>query len=501
MIAPADWPALKLARLSAAPAVEYERGVWGKVHGAASDFRWIARSPAFGLERSDLPRQLDLGSEDRPVHFQAWRNLGDRCYAVSAYPSRAMDAAGRSGFLEKQMLEWRMTPAIPAALAALLLLPLAARMTDHIWWDRAGDAPWSDRGAFLPIAAKEQRPFVVDEEQVSAAIERGRGALRELVALENLEMLYDQLLRGSRPAYLCGVRQPLPAEALAALLLPLPAELSERLSVAGWIPSTNSSLPDLGTRWDIVAGARQATAAASSSPRARELAEALLTGETPSGLASLNPTAIAPPPAPKQQMTTRPATPRKSARFRPGSRLDLTPPAVGSPKIVQELYAFAAAADRRWLSPDTLKEAGGKKRFAPDEPSARLLCAWVTEVRSQRPTRAHEAQWSAKVDVLRGAALVLVPAASTVATVGLPDAGSVVPALLFGCLLDGSGERDALAALGGQALRTLIEQSTARGSSAFWSRRVSDWLRNWESHTNSQTVRNAMVGLLSRQRP
>ena len=51
-----------------------------------------------------------------------WRTLADQCFALVSYPSRAIDTAGRSSFLEKQVLAWRRPIGIPAALGALLLL-------------------------------------------------------------------------------------------------------------------------------------------------------------------------------------------------------------------------------------------------------------------------------------------------------------------------------------------------------------------------------------------
>ena len=98
------WPALR--GLGEPTAIECERGVFGKMHGARSDFRWIARSAAF-LRDGWLEDKFALGSEDLPTRLSFWRCLPEHgCYIAGyAYPSRAQDASGRRGFLEKQFLQ------------------------------------------------------------------------------------------------------------------------------------------------------------------------------------------------------------------------------------------------------------------------------------------------------------------------------------------------------------------------------------------------------------
>ena len=237
------WPALLSP--SPLPAVlPYERAVWGKVHAADSDFRWIARSSDLEDAEPELKSQISLGAEERPVTAQLWRNLGGRCYAVGLYPSRAKDTAGRTDFLEKQVLAWERLPDrgrtpeldIPAALGALLLLPRVAALGDVIWWGRSAGKPWSNPGFSLSIDPAAHEPLPVGKEELAAAIERGVEALRGAVPEPQLAGLYDQILARRRPACLTGLQPPLPPEALGALLLPLPRELADSLSLAGWIP-------------------------------------------------------------------------------------------------------------------------------------------------------------------------------------------------------------------------------------------------------------------------
>ncbi|HEX6161179.1 MAG TPA: hypothetical protein VF111_13485, partial [Thermoanaerobaculia bacterium] len=326
-----DWPALHgFEPHPLFDAISFERAVWGKVHGAATDFRWIARTPAFAADRSDIQTQLNLGGEDTPAAFQAWRSDGDRFYAVTGYPSRAIDASGRRGFLEKQVLEWRRSDGAPAVVGALLLLPHAAQMTDAIWWDRAAGELWSSPEACLPI--DDSTPLLAGEDDLVAAIERGRAVLRESVSRDAIEQLYEQLLQRRSPAFLGTITQPLPPEALAALLLPLPRDIADRLSIAGWIPSSRPSMSDLATHWDVLVTPRPGDGFKSA--EARQMVEMLL-DETTSA-----------PPAPSRAVPVMPRRPR------PRMRLDVTPPEPGAPGVIQELYDLAATVDRRWLAPD-----------------------------------------------------------------------------------------------------------------------------------------------------
>lgn len=265
-----------------------ERGVWGKAHGARSDFRWLAQSAAFGegTGGGELGRKLNLGLEDRPEKLVAWR-MGDHgtASAVAAYPSRAADAAGRRGFLEKQILVWRPLDAlpdrVPAAAAAFLLLETAASFDDRIWWDRQDGARWSDPAFVLPIPAPGHPPVALSERALADAVAAGIDELsRSGISEDELARFYTALLAGERPAKLGGVAAPLPPRALAALLLPLPREHADALSLLGGLPSSRGDLEELGQRFDGVVlprgrelGDREVT------PRARRLAVALLAGD------------------------------------------------------------------------------------------------------------------------------------------------------------------------------------------------------------------------------
>lgn len=439
------WPALRLER-PLPDFLHYERAVWGKVHGAPTDFRWIARSPGFAPDCPDLARQLNLGGEDVLSRFQAWRSLGDRCYAVSIYPSRAIDASSRRDFLEKQVIEWRPPAGVPAALGALLLLPLVARFTDEIWWGRFPLELAHDPAMVMQIPSAEIEPLAIDDDRLAEAAARGRRALQEAVAPADLEQLYDQLRANRRPSFLPGLRQPLPPEALAALLLPLSREVADRISLAGWIPTSRPSFTDLAGRWDIVVGTPDQP--------------------VPSPVVM---TSAAPPAAP----ITSDIPPR------PGARLALTPPEPGA-RVIDRLYQFARDPGRRWLTPDDLKGLESLPQLSPRDHAAGILCGWVREVCDGRPSWAHPKQWEVKIDLLRSAALVIVPDASTLDAIGSPAADARVPLLFFALALERRMERERLAAIGENALRQTLHQSLTCAAPKAWMNKLREWLRLWQ---------------------
>lgn len=225
------------------------RAVWGKAHGAISDYRWLAASRDLDLGRLDLWRRLTLGLEDRPSRLVAWRRLDGLGVAVGGYPSRAADAAGRRGFLEKGVLVTPLEDDVPAAVASLVLLPPASGFDDAVWWSKRDDPAWRDGSYVLPLEPSPAVP--VAPEAVAAAVATGLQQLRAVAAEADLAAFYAALLAGARPAVL-PLAAPLPAEALAALLLPLPRDVADRLSLAGWLPASRGDLAELASRWDVV---------------------------------------------------------------------------------------------------------------------------------------------------------------------------------------------------------------------------------------------------------
>jgi hypothetical protein len=278
------------------------------------------------------------------------------------------------------------------------------------------------------------------------------------------------------------LREPLPAEAIAALLLPLPRDVADRISIAGWIPTSRPSIDDLAARWDVLvlepehatpsvpitvsdeAGRLARTVLDHDPPRLEEVEEVETIDE-----ASLLPVASA---------TSKP--------FRPGVPLDVTPPDPEAAPIIHQLYEFAAARDRRWVSPETLRTSNGKLRFSSSEPSGQLLCNWAEEVRIQDRQHADSRQWDVKVDLLRSAAIVLVPEPATLEKFRTAQLSGRVPLLFFARMLKGRAEWDVLAGIGEGGLRWLLEQSVSCGFSSATS--LNGWLTSWQETSTRNDV-------------
>lgn len=444
--APFAWPGLRLA--GAVPdrfLLHVERGVWGKAHGARTDYRWLAASPGFEAFGERLEFELALGSEDEP-HGGAtfWRRLAGGACAVRVYPSRAIDASGRSGFLEKQVLAWRRDPELPAALAAFTLLRVVARLEDGVWWKRRQEVDWERPDTVLGL---EDCPSVeTTPAELAAAVSSGIAALGNVVGREELTAAYACLLANPpRAAWLRHLERPLPPEALAALLLPLSRERGELLSLASWVPSSRADVEELETRWSVLGEpathrfAHGDTATVEVSETSM-LASALLAGD-PESLEAMPVWKIEVeerPPAPAAEPQARPAKTPVDELWPGPFELQLTAPPVGAPRVLHVLFDFARCVDRRWLDPEQLPAlCGGDplRPFATGSSEAQLLWSWVREITLGRPPRVDEEEWTVKGDLLRAAAVAFAPDPAMVAELGWPQTGWVPP-LLFAPVLE-----------------------------------------------------------------
>lgn len=468
-----SWPAL--AGVSAASLPHFlavERAVWGKVHGARSDFRWIAASRGFAVRGRGLERELAVGIEDRPVRFPFWRAAPGLHVAGSGYPSRARDASGRGGALEKQLLAWRAEHSVPAGAAALLLLPRAAELDDGAWWGRAAPAAWdADPRFVLDLGGPLEVP--VSERLLAEAAARGIADLRARLVPDGgaaLAEVFGALLAGRRPV-LCPLGdQPLEPEALAALLLPLDRERADGLSLAGWLPSSRPPRADLGGSWDVVvhAGGRSRTAEATATdPRTRAMAAALLAGD-PSllgGSPALDRPAARPAPAAADDPR------RRDARELPPAEEPVTPdlpPLPRAPELAEPpagagagwriLYDFARDPHRFWLDPQELapylREPAGE-----NEEAVQTALSWLRTLASSRPPSAPAGdQHRAKEDLLWAGILALSPTPLTVERLGALRSG-LVPPLLYLMALHPESWSYISGALGMERATRLLEQS------------------------------------------
>lgn len=397
-----QWPALLGLRQELPAALAYGRGVWGKVHEARSDYRWIAASEGFPCS-GGLERDLTIGREAAGRGW-FWRPLPGRgaCFGGSLYPSRARDKAGRENFLEKQVVSFRMAEDLPAALGALLLLPAAAAWRDDIWWGRSSERLRTDHDYVLPIPDLATVPC--SETAIAGAIARG---LDSLMAVEDgvLESFYARLLSGIQAFPLCG--HGLPPEALAALLLPLERTLSDRLSLVQWTPAGPAGGTDAGGlagRWDLVvlpqAPRQRIVPAAGESNKASRDRVTALRERDPGPLIRPRPaaprTAESPPPL-AQTGNARLLDP--SEPIPPRARLALEAPPPGTWEVLAEIHAFACEVDRRWLEVRKYRDRLAEIPAGSEE--AALLGRWAGAVAASRPHYADPRQWAKKAELLR----------------------------------------------------------------------------------------------------
>lgn len=249
-----DWPALDAKGRELSGALTYERGIWGKAHDSAADYHWIALTPALEAPSRNVELELSLGAADVPrKHATFWRTIGDTSYAGVMYRSPSSDAAGRTGFLEKQVLEWKH-PDVPAAIGALLLLPVVEKLDSSEWWSKRTEVQWDERDDH-PIELAAGAPVPLTPAAIERAIADGIRALRSATNEDALSALYADVLAGRRATALADTADVLSASAVAALLLPLPRSLADQLSIVSWLPVSwlsDSAAESIRRCWDLV---------------------------------------------------------------------------------------------------------------------------------------------------------------------------------------------------------------------------------------------------------
>jgi len=332
------WPALECSE-TLPQQLKFERGVWGKVHGARSDFRWIAVSPSFNGRENALERNLFLGDESAATTFSMWRTLGNTHYAIHCYPSRAQDADGRSGFLEKQILEWQRPANLPALLGSLLLLSQPA--TDEIWWEQAKEIKWLESDAVVLL---EGANLPVSWQEIEQCIKRGCQSLADNLSEEKLSDFYAQILAKQPPSLL--VEHSLKAEALAVLLLPLPRSIADKLSLTGWLPAKRTTDVDkLRLHWDVICTNTVLNTSKVPSPEqrreAKKMSQAVLANEP--------------------RLLNQVADKINKSSFSESSEVQFTlwgPSSAGKTVFLAQLYVEATLNQKNWnvfLTPESLE--------------------------------------------------------------------------------------------------------------------------------------------------
>lgn len=389
-----QWPALSgLERVPARAQVPCDRGVWGKIHQAATDYRWIGRSPGFGAGLRRPEEVLAVGPVEVPRRAFGWRVLDRRRFALVTAASRAVDRAQRSGFLESEILEltaladdWPLAAQALAALDTLEAAPV-------VEWGLAAES--------LALAAEAERRLpappnlVLDSSKLTEIVARGRAGLATRAALADgrhrLVALYDRLLSGRAPGVAWwATGEPLGAAALGCLLLPLPAERARHLSLLGWVFAPRVDPATFANRWDLVVTPDEPPSTPGQpSAEAERLVDLLLEGP-------------------------------KAPRARPSPAASpFEAPAEGSSPWLVSLYEFARDPARRWFVPEVTGP------WPPAAEAVRLLAAWIEALERHPPPEVHPEQWRTKADQLRSAAWALAPGPETEARIGSFASGRI----------------------------------------------------------------------------
>lgn len=462
------WPAL--AGVDPADSLTVHRAVLGKVHQAASDFRWITRTDAVDPRRLGLDQRLSLGPEDRPLRAAAWRSLADACVAIVVYRSRAVDRAGRSGGLEKQVLYWSNPAPGATAAGAFGLLHALADASDALWWDQWQDFRWDDSEFFLP-----REPENLPLRSLDLLVEQGLTELREAVSQQQLAAFYAELLAAAphAPARLDAIAEPLTPLALAALLLPFDPKDARRLSIAGALPNSRQQ-PSALQNWDGVVRTAEQPELPDDRPqpnarqleRGAEFAAAVWRG-APEELRPRRAAAPAPPPPPA------PAPPQPD------------PPKRQAPQQPVELSASARRFEQLLLAgpAERYLEPAAENVELQAEPAARLLLAQARKAMDEltpetlgKEPRAR--QLALKVEMIRAWICSCCPYPEIAGNVSA-ESNARVPPLYYAA----SVEPEVWAAactLAPQRLRTLCRRSSELESG--WTRELRDRYRQWLRH-------------------
>ncbi|MGB7984547.1 MAG: hypothetical protein WCF54_05255 [Terracidiphilus sp.] len=262
-----SWPALQ-GWDGVWKSFQTSRAVFGKVHRAPTDYRWIAWSEGFDPRPYALEQELGLGVQENPSPVVCWRSKSamGRPMAVRYYPSNAVDAGGRPAGAESQVLAaaFDVPDSMPAAALAFLLLPEAPNLNEEVWWEQHRDRRWPDSDFFLTIPREERwqieagadpdlRPRLrKGVEELFKALGCGEAYGSENDGDKRLTNFYEQLLAGSALAVLKTPVGQLSPLAMAALLLPLERRRADQLRLAGGLLSPWFAPERLGNSWDAV---------------------------------------------------------------------------------------------------------------------------------------------------------------------------------------------------------------------------------------------------------
>ncbi len=209
------WPALEQVGRGRRWRLQCARAHWGGTKGADGT-GWVEIGAGFDAESKRRAEALYLGDEDDPNDALIWHSTDGVHLAVQCRPTPADDGSVRT-LLERRVLEFRNPRKLPPALLAFAMLPEVQALGD--------DAGGAASDLFL------------DERALVDRIETGCRELGRVLSLEVLTEVYARLLSDQRYVVLPEPVEPLTPAAFAVLLLPLPRDLADRLSMLSRLPS------------------------------------------------------------------------------------------------------------------------------------------------------------------------------------------------------------------------------------------------------------------------
>lgn len=279
-----DWPALRGGRDTPGH-ITVERGIHGKIPGDRNDLRWLAASEGLLQQAPDLDGQLTIGATPQGGHGLYWRALPRGHHAAMAVmPSGVYDVAERPAIIQRQVWLWTGSPgdasgpaSVEVALASLCEM---ADLEENAVWDGRTASFWDDHRSIMTIEPQEMTLPGPSSPELRDQITDGLEALGRALDRDQLARIYQTLLHPRELPLLVPLQRPLPATALACLLLPLAPARADGVSLAGWLLSPRTTAENLVGQWDVAFrfGDRAANAARDLEvgPVARSMADAIL---------------------------------------------------------------------------------------------------------------------------------------------------------------------------------------------------------------------------------
>nr|VFJ49980.1 MAG: hypothetical protein BECKDK2373C_GA0170839_102723 [Candidatus Kentron sp. DK] len=435
----AGWPALE-GLPEADVELKCQIGVWSKAPGAASDYRWIARTPGFVGDNRFIDNFYISDAPGKIEDAVLWKQADGYFHAVHLYSSPNRDSANRGNIIERVFVQ---CPAgvLPAVAVALLLLPEIARLGPELYQGHLENIDWRYKEKFIELSEDAGPSFHLGHAALLNAITRGMETVRNcrFDLKTHLGPFYAALLSGQQPCFLpdCANHHSLSPEMLAALLLPFPREITDKLSFAPDIPEGHVNLEKLFRNWNILPGRFAPPSSNLSAIEEEEweagkrLALSILHND-PEQLRKKD-----------TQPVPRSEAPVEKPWINPIASMpipDLPPDAGWLPRL---LYEFAQDPQWRWLtdehvgsahsndyalSPGTSFEfertgvVDAENRWKPDVISRHpddyygnlqgidtWLLNTIDYLRANAPILIDEKQWMVKLDILRSALMTLFP--------------------------------------------------------------------------------------------